>query len=156
MIAFFMHYKGMVLLHYDCFPCIIKCYNIKIKQVYLVFDTVQAVVWFLARWADTYLMLLDGAKGQINAPLAENGQQDGLQMSRKILFSFAGEYNQGGAVLDFIVRVCIVTLTLYPGENELQVYLSPNMLDNLNCLKKSSLVENVSDNIFVLFLRTSW
>jgi len=97
----------------------------------MVFDAVQAVIWFLARWVDTYLMPLDGAKGHINTPYAENGQH-GSQLSKKVLYNFAGEHNQGGVVLDIVVHICIITLTSYPGENELQVCLSPNTLHLTN------------------------
>lgn len=88
----------------------------------------EAVIWFLARWVDTYLMPIDGAKGHINATYAENGQLPGSQLSKKILYSFAGEHNQGGVVLDVIVRICIVTLTSYPGENELQALTCQKLL----------------------------
>lgn len=100
----------------------------KMRTLYFSPRLMEAVIWFLARWVDTYLMPPDGPKGQINACYLENGQQDGSRLSKVFLYSFAGEHNQGGAVLDIVVRICIIALTSYPGENELQALACQKLL----------------------------
>ncbi|KAJ0967573.1 hypothetical protein J5N97_024490 [Dioscorea zingiberensis] len=77
----------------------------------------EAVVWFLARWADTYIMPFHG-KGHISTP------NDEPQVSKRVLYSFAGENDQGKLVLDTIIRISMVVLLSYPGENELQQALT--------------------------------
>lgn len=84
----------------------------------------QAVIWFLARWVATYLLPLDTRKEQISTTYHDDGSQHESQFSRKILLTFAVEHNQVDFVLDSVVRISVATLTLYPGENELQVYVS--------------------------------
>lgn len=63
----------------------------------------------------------DATKGQISTPGHEHGQPHGYKLSRKVLLSFAGEHNEGVLVLDTIVRISMMTLNSYPGENELLV-----------------------------------
>lgn len=82
----------------------------------------QAVIWFLARWVDTYLMPIDAAKGQLGISGHDEGLQQHPQSSKKVLLSFAGQHSQGETILDTIIRISMTTLTSYPGENELQVH----------------------------------
>lgn len=100
----------------------------KMRAVYFSPRLMEAVIWFLARWVDTYLMPLDATKGQIKPPYNEHGQANGSQLSKRILYSFAGEHNQGGLVLDVIIRICSITLTSYPGEIELQALTCQKLL----------------------------
>ncbi|KAH7691116.1 Nuclear transport receptor exportin 4 (importin beta superfamily) domain-containing protein [Dioscorea alata] len=81
----------------------------------------EAVIWFLARWADTYVMPLDGTKGHICTPHES-------QASKRVLHSFAGENDQGKLVLDTIIRISMVALSSYPGENELQTMTCHHLL----------------------------
>lgn len=78
----------------------------------LVIDTIflilQAVVWFLARWMSTYLLIPDAS--------AE-------KHSKNALISFYGETNHGKVVLDIIIRISSSTFVSYPGEKDLQVYI---------------------------------
>lgn len=81
----------------------------------------QAIVWFLARWSQTYLMPFEEIRdGYSNFGHDYEHQLQSL-LSRKALLSFFGEHNQGKLVLDIIVRVAITTLVSYPGEKDLQV-----------------------------------
>ncbi|XP_020259813.1 exportin-4 isoform X1 [Asparagus officinalis] len=105
------------------------CLDQNMRTTYFSPRLMEAVIWFFARWVDTYVMPL-GAKGHSNTAFAENGQ-DGSQISKKILHSFAGEHNQGGVVLDVIVRICMVSLTSYPGENDLQALTCQKLLKAL-------------------------
>lgn len=98
------------------------------------FNSLQAVIWFLARWADTYVMPLDGTKGHICTPHES-------QVSKRVLHSFAGENDQGKLVLDTIVRISMVALSSYPGENELQVHTSAAVTERVNCVKCLPLLE---------------
>lgn len=77
--------------------------------------SVQAVVWFLARWSATYLMPPDESK--------ESASSDNHKAKhhKKVLLNFCGEDNQGKAVLDLIIRIVMVALISYPGERDLQV-----------------------------------
>ncbi|CAN8260467.1 unnamed protein product [Cochlearia groenlandica] len=72
----------------------------------------EAVIWFLARWSFTYLMLIEDCK--------LGGNQLQSLPSRTCLFSFFNEHNQGKFVLDIIVRISLTTLISYPGEKDLQ------------------------------------
>ncbi|XP_050223404.1 uncharacterized protein LOC126673345 [Mercurialis annua] len=79
----------------------------------------EAVIWFLARWSRTYLMPEEFKDSNKNAGHDNEYQFQQLQ-SRKALFSFFGEHNQGKNVLDIIVRISVTTLLSYPGEKNLQ------------------------------------
>ncbi|KAJ4968652.1 hypothetical protein NE237_015353 [Protea cynaroides] len=74
----------------------------------------EAVIWFLARWSDTYLMPLEGGRQ------SDGDCQHESQPSKKALLSFFGEHNQGKLVLDIIVKISMTTLVSYPGETQLQ------------------------------------
>lgn len=90
----------------------------------------EAVVWFLARWVDTYLMPLDVTRGQIDIT-GQGGQPNGPQLSKRVIFNFAGENDQGKLVVDLIIRISVITLTSYPGENELQTLSCRKLLGAL-------------------------
>lgn len=68
--------------------------------------TLQAVVWFLARWMSTYLMI---------------PEETGEKHFQNPLLSFYGENNQGKVVLDIIIRISSSIFVSYPGEKDLQV-----------------------------------
>ncbi|CAH2055114.1 unnamed protein product [Thlaspi arvense] len=72
----------------------------------------EAVIWFLARWSFTYLMLVEDCNLGTN-------QLKSLP-SRACLFTFFNEHNQGKFVLDIIVRISLTSLMSYPGEKDLQ------------------------------------
>ncbi|CAA7041139.1 unnamed protein product [Microthlaspi erraticum] len=72
----------------------------------------EAVIWFLARWSFTYLMLVEDSN------LGSNQLQS--LPSRACLFTFFNEHNQGKFVLDIIVRISLTSLMSYPGEKDLQ------------------------------------
>ncbi|KAE8667511.1 putative pentatricopeptide repeat-containing protein [Hibiscus syriacus] len=76
----------------------------------------EAVIWFLARWTHTYLMPLE----ETNCLSNNVYQQHQSMNSKKALLSFFGEHSQGQVVLDIIVRISVMTLMSYPGENDLQ------------------------------------
>lgn len=79
------------------------------------------MVWFLARWVATYLVPLDTSMGNIKDTDSEGVVTNGSQPSRKILQSFGWQNNQGDIILDSAIRISLMALTMYPGENELQV-----------------------------------
>ncbi|RZC68876.1 hypothetical protein C5167_032005 [Papaver somniferum] len=95
----------------------------------------EAVIWFLARWSDTYLMPLESGRGN-NCNPADSEYQNGSQISRMALLNFCGEHDQGRAILDIIVHISMITLTSYPGENDLQAltcyYLLPALVRRKN------------------------
>lgn len=109
----------VVVLSWSIIDFARQCLNPEMRKTYFSPRLMEAIIWFLARWVDTYLMPLDATKGQINAPGHEHGQPDGHKFSKKVLLSFAGEHNQGVLVLDTVVRISVTTLNSYPGENEL-------------------------------------
>ncbi|XP_042518028.1 exportin-4 isoform X7 [Macadamia integrifolia] len=80
----------------------------------------EAVIWFLARWSDTYLMPLEGGRQSNCNPGHDSDCQLESQVSKKALLSFFGEHNQGKLVLDIIVKISMTTLVSYPGEKQLQ------------------------------------
>ncbi|THU73129.1 hypothetical protein C4D60_Mb04t19540 [Musa balbisiana] len=92
----------------------------KMRNAYFSPRLMEAVIWFLARWVDTYLMPIDAAKGQLGISGHDEGLQQHPQSSKKVLLSFSGQHSQGEIILDTIIRISMTTLTSYPGENELQ------------------------------------
>ncbi|XP_052287728.1 uncharacterized protein LOC102608553 isoform X4 [Citrus sinensis] len=80
----------------------------------------EAIVWFLARWSQTYLMPLEEFRDSSTNLCHDTGYQHQSSTSRKALLSFFGEHNQGKPVLDIIVRISMTTLVSYPGEKDLQ------------------------------------
>ncbi|KAF8392178.1 hypothetical protein HHK36_022520 [Tetracentron sinense] len=80
----------------------------------------EAVIWFLARWSNTYLMPFESRRGNNCISGPDHESQHRSQLSRKALIGFCGEHNQGKLVLDIIVRISMTTLISYPGEKDLQ------------------------------------
>lgn len=86
----------------------------------------EAVVWFFARWVDTYLLPADAGRGPNSTPSSHecdhqhvvgSGAQYTGQNSLLIAFSEEGE---GKAALECLVQVAIMSLTAWPGERNLQ------------------------------------
>ncbi|PKA65100.1 hypothetical protein AXF42_Ash013221 [Apostasia shenzhenica] len=96
-----------------------RCLDSETRSICFSPRLMEAVIWFLARWTDTYLMLVDGTKVHISTPSNECLEILGTESSKKILVTFAGEHKKGEIVLDIIIRIIITALTSYPGENEL-------------------------------------
>eukprot|EP01018_Ginkgo_biloba_P030182 Gb_04408 [translate_table: standard] len=80
----------------------------------------EAVVWFLARWTDTYLMPPDAGRGPSCTPGQEGEKHQETQFGRKALLKEFGEEIQGKVVLGTLVRIANTTLTAWPGERNLQ------------------------------------
>ncbi|XP_042439550.1 exportin-4-like isoform X1 [Zingiber officinale] len=91
----------------------------KMRTMYFSPRLMEAVIWFLARWVDTYLMPVDASKGQLRPSGHDEELNQVFQSSKKILMNFAGQNKQGELILDIIVRTSITTLASFPGENEL-------------------------------------
>ncbi|KAG0452921.1 hypothetical protein HPP92_025585 [Vanilla planifolia] len=87
----------------------------------------ESIIWFLARWVETYLMPADSSK-ESTTPKDEVVNLNGSQSSKRILLNFAGEHKQGDVVLDIVTRICIAVLNSYPGENELQALTCQKLL----------------------------
>lgn len=84
----------------------------------------QAVVWFFARWADTYLLPSDVGKGP-NSTLsnAEGDLQQSLTTGTKInpvVLAF-NEHGDGRSALECLVHLAGLALTSWPGEKTLLV-----------------------------------
>ncbi|KAG9445689.1 hypothetical protein H6P81_011817 [Aristolochia fimbriata] len=108
-----------------------QCQDPDLRLAYFSPRLMEAVVWFLARWADTYLMPFDAGKGYHSAPGHECEELHVLQNSRKALLSLFGEHNQGKQVLDVIVRIAMTSLLSYSGENDLQAMTCYQLLPAL-------------------------
>ncbi|GAV82986.1 LOW QUALITY PROTEIN: JmjC domain-containing protein/JmjN domain-containing protein/zf-C5HC2 domain-containing protein/FYRN domain-containing protein/FYRC domain-containing protein/CRM1_C domain-containing protein [Cephalotus follicularis] len=91
----------------------------------------EAVIWFLARWSNTYLMAFEEVIDNNYNSGRDYENQLQSRNSIKALHSFFGEYNQGKLVLDIVVRVSMTTLISYPGENDLQVLTCCQLLHTL-------------------------
>ncbi|XP_047316080.1 exportin-4 isoform X1 [Impatiens glandulifera] len=77
----------------------------------------EAIIWFLARWSQTYLF----------PPIRENHQLDG---SNKSWFSFFFG-DQGKLVLNVVLSISKTTFISYPGEKELQALTCYQLLHGL-------------------------
>lgn len=80
----------------------------------------EAVVWFFARWTGTYLMPHDAGRGPNCTPGQEGERHPETQLGRSGLLNVFGEEMQGKVLLGTLVRIAIMTLTLWPGERNLQ------------------------------------
>eukprot|EP00268_Persea_americana_P014257 TRINITY_DN1631_c0_g1_i1.p1 TRINITY_DN1631_c0_g1~~TRINITY_DN1631_c0_g1_i1.p1 ORF type:complete len:890 (-),score=174.70 TRINITY_DN1631_c0_g1_i1:594-2915(-) len=103
----------------------------EIRGVFFSPRLMEAVVWFLARWADTYLMPLEAGRGHNCTPGHDAIELHESQFSREALLGFCGEHDQGKRVLDVIVRISMTTLISYPGENDLQALTCYQLLPSL-------------------------
>ncbi|XP_077228967.1 exportin-4 protein isoform X3 [Tasmannia lanceolata] len=101
------------------------------RQAFFSPRLMEAVVWFLSRWADTYLMPLETRRGHNCTPAHEDEQLLKSHLHRKALLNFCGEHNQGKRVLDIIVRISTTTLISYAGENDLQALTCYQLLPSL-------------------------
>ncbi|XP_047982245.1 exportin-4 isoform X1 [Salvia hispanica] len=86
----------------------------------------EAVVWFLARWMSTYLLIPDGS---------------GKKHSKNALISFYGETNHGKVVLDIIIRISSSTFVSYPGEKDLQALTCYQLLHSL--VKRRNIINHL-------------
>ncbi|XP_042013629.1 exportin-4-like [Salvia splendens] len=86
----------------------------------------EAVVWFLARWMSTYLLIHDGS---------------GEKHSKNALISFYGETNHGKVVLDTIIRISSSTFVSYPGEKDLQALTCYQLLHSL--VKRRNIINHL-------------
>ncbi|KAJ8442260.1 hypothetical protein Cgig2_005200 [Carnegiea gigantea] len=86
----------------------------------------QAIIWFLARWSGTYLMAPEASSNCDRSSIEIQRQH-----SRKALFDFFGQHNQGKFVLDLIVRISMTALISYPGEKDLQELTCRHLLHGL-------------------------
>lgn len=91
----------------------------------------EAVIWFLARWSSTYLMVPEECREDNCNSGYDHESWLQSQHSRKALLSFFGQYNQGKPVLDVIVRISMMTLISYPGEKDLQALTCYQLLHSL-------------------------
>ncbi|KAD7477480.1 hypothetical protein E3N88_00616 [Mikania micrantha] len=88
----------------------------------------EAIIWFLARWSCTYLMIA-GEMQSYKAP--DEVTLLHMQQSRKALLSFSAEHTQGKNLLDIIVRISLTTLISYAGEKDLQALTCYQLLGGL-------------------------
>ncbi|XP_020531043.1 exportin-4 isoform X2 [Amborella trichopoda] len=95
----------------------------------------EALIWFLARWADTYLLPIDTGRGHNCTPSQEGERLNEPHQARKALLCFFGEKNQGKSLLDTIVRIASTTLISWPGEKILQELTCFQLLPALVCRK---------------------
>ncbi|XP_031502482.1 uncharacterized protein LOC116265754 isoform X3 [Nymphaea colorata] len=97
-----------------------RCLDPEMRASFFSPRLMEAVIWFLARWAATYLMPLDSGKGYSSMLGVEGQKLHSVLPSREILMSFCGEKNEGRTVLDNIIRIAITTLIYWTGEKNLQ------------------------------------
>lgn len=105
-------------MRHECFFIFLELFCLGFNC--LIWCSMQAVIWFLARWSRTYLMPEEFRDSNFNSGHDHEYQFRQLH-SRKALLGFFGEHNQGKIVLDIIVRISVTTLLSYPGEKDLQV-----------------------------------
>lgn len=99
----------------------------------------EAVIWFLARWSHTYMMPPDNNKAYNCNRDSDNVRKLVSLHPWKALYEFCGEHEQGKLILDVIVRVALMTLVSYPGENNLQALTCYQLLPALVRRKNVSL-----------------
>ncbi|EPS69621.1 hypothetical protein M569_05144, partial [Genlisea aurea] len=102
----------------------------------------EAVVWFLARWSQTYLMPSIHSGGHDRGAHVGN-DQPASENSKSLLLSFFGEDNQGIAVLDILLQLALITLVSYPGEKELQALTCRHLLHAL--VKRKNIVYHLGN-----------
>eukprot|EP00250_Pteridium_aquilinum_P028115 c36611_g1_i1 orf=157-3681(+) len=82
----------------------------------------EAIVWFFARWADTYLLTSDVGKGPNSTPSSAEGDlQQSLTTGAKgnpLVLAF-NEHGDGRSALECLVQLAGVALTSWPGEKTL-------------------------------------
>ncbi|EOA32553.1 hypothetical protein CARUB_v10015843mg [Capsella rubella] len=100
-----------------------QCLDAEMRSSIFSPRLMEAVIWFLARWSFTYLMLVEDCN------LGSNQLQS--LPSRACLFTFFNEHNQGKFVLDIIVRISLTSLMSYPGEKDLQELICFQLLHAL-------------------------
>ncbi|KAF3653866.1 hypothetical protein FXO38_15444 [Capsicum annuum] len=88
--------------------------SIQLVRINSYDHSVQAIVWFLARWSATYLMPPAENKGN-----ASSDNHKGKH-HKKVLLDFCEVDNQGKAVLDIIINIAMTIFISYPGEKDLQ------------------------------------
>ncbi|KAF8017869.1 hypothetical protein BT93_H2928 [Corymbia citriodora subsp. variegata] len=80
----------------------------------------EAIIWFLARWSQTYLMSPEESQDSSYSSKAGNVHQVQSIGSGRTVLRYFSEYDHGKTVLDIIVRVAMATFMSYPGEKFLQ------------------------------------
>lgn len=113
---------------------------------------VQSVVWFLSRWSSTYLLHPEEII-TTNCYGKEHDNEFQSQHTRKVIYSFFGEHDQGIPILDIIIRISATTLLSYPGEKDLHVWVSSSIFSAASIrLNFSWLVIIVMCNYLLLIL----
>ncbi|CAN4115669.1 unnamed protein product [Withania somnifera] len=127
----------MDVMETDKHPVVILCgYMVYLQFLVMFFHvthswlnsynhSVQAIVWFLARWSATYLMSPDENKGNASS---DNHK---AKHHKKVLLNFCEVDNQGKAVLDLIIHISMTALISYPGERDLQALTCHELLHGL-------------------------
>ncbi|KAF9605670.1 hypothetical protein IFM89_018013 [Coptis chinensis] len=108
-----------------------KCLDPDLRASFFSPRLMEAVTWFLARWSDTYVMSREIGRGSNSNLINDHERQHVQLLSRKILFTFCGEHDQGKLILDSIVCISLATLISYPGENDLQALTCYQLLPAL-------------------------
>ncbi|KAL3727990.1 hypothetical protein ACJRO7_032695 [Eucalyptus globulus] len=80
----------------------------------------EAIIWFLARWSQTYLMSPEESQDSSYSSKVDNMHQVQSIGSGRTVLRYFSEYDHGKTVLDIIVQVAITTFMSYPGEKFLQ------------------------------------
>ncbi|KAK9140443.1 hypothetical protein Scep_010124 [Stephania cephalantha] len=94
--------------------------NPEMRSAFFSPRLMEALIWFLARWSNTYLMPHETARGSNCSQVVNNDRQQDIKFSRNVLIGFCGEHDQGKYVLDVILRISLMTLISYSGEKALQ------------------------------------
>ncbi|KAM7250286.1 hypothetical protein ACFE04_022169 [Oxalis oulophora] len=97
-----------------------QCLDPRMREYVFSPRLMEAVVWFLARWANTYLLHVKDMNEDNSYSYHGYGNHVPAQQAREVLLSFFDVHNQGKFILDIIVRISMTALIQYPGEKDLQ------------------------------------
>lgn len=99
-----------------------KSLDTGLQRVVFSSRLMEAIVWFFARWADTYLLPSDAGRGPNSTP---SGTEGDLQQSmatgaerNPVVFAFS-EQGDGRSALECLVQLAGAALTSWPGERTL-------------------------------------
>ncbi|XP_030472181.1 uncharacterized protein LOC115690086 isoform X2 [Syzygium oleosum] len=97
-----------------------QSFNPESRSSYFSPRLMEAIIWFLARWSQTYLMSPEESQDSSYSSKADNRHQVQSTGSGRTVLRYFNEYDHGKTVLDIIIRVAIATFMYYPGEKFLQ------------------------------------
>lgn len=107
-----------------------QCLDLQTRETIFSPRLMESVVWFLSRWSSTYLLHPEEII-TTNCYGKEHDNEFQSQHTRKVIYSFFGEHDQGIPILDIIIRISATTLLSYPGEKDLHAVTCNQLLHAL-------------------------